>query len=34
MKLPFFLRYPKWGWWVVHAVLIAGVYAAGHLLWP
>jgi hypothetical protein len=32
--MPFFLRYPRWGWWVAHAVLITGFYAAGHFLWP
>jgi len=28
-----FLRYPNMGWWLVHLVAMAAVYAAGNILW-
>lgn len=26
-------RYPNLGWWLIHAILIAAVYAIGHVFW-
>lgn len=28
-----FFRYPNWGWWLVHLVLLSIVYALGNILW-
>ena len=33
VKKGIFYRYPNYGWWLVHLVVISIVYYFGHLLW-
>ncbi len=34
MKTPHAFRFLNPGWWLVHLIGIAAVYALGHFLWP
>lgn len=33
VKKGIFYRYPNYGWWLVHLVVISLIYSLGHLIW-